>query len=198
MSKVITISREYGSGGRELGGRLAKKLNIPFYDKELIRMAAADIDIEEHIFEKYSELFLEQESMKYIPVSDNYEVPISDQVFIAQSRVIKRLAANGPCIIVGRCADMVLKDEQCLNIFIYAGIKKRIQRLLEKEQLPESKARDIEKRIRVIDDRRRDYYQYYTGNEWGKPQNYHLCLDSQKAGMEPCIEAVIAYLGQIK
>ena len=88
MTKIITISREFGSGGRELGRRLADRLGIPFYDKELIRMAADDIDIEEHIFEMYDDAFMEKKEVEYTPFSSIYEVPMSDQTFMAQSRVI--------------------------------------------------------------------------------------------------------------
>ncbi|MDO5415777.1 MAG: cytidylate kinase-like family protein [Lachnospiraceae bacterium] len=197
MTKIITISREFGSGGREIGRRLAEKLGIPFYDKDLIRMAADDIDIEEHIFEMYDDAFLEKEEMQYTPFSPVYEVPMSDQIFMAQSRVIRRLAEHGPCVIVGRCADMVLKDEQCLNLFFYASFKKRVQRILTRENLPESEFKQMEKKVREIDRKRRDYYQYYTGNEWGKPQNYHLCLDSHKAGQDACIDAAVAYMAYL-
>ncbi len=92
---------------------------------------------------------------------------------------------------------MVLKDEQCLNLFIYASFKKRVQRLMTRENLPETELRQMERRVREIDRKRRDYYQYYTGNEWGKPQNYHLCLDSHKAGMDACIDAAIAYMAHL-
>ncbi len=198
MTKIITISREFGSGGRQIGHQLAERLGIPFYDKDLIKMAAEDIEIEEHIFQMYDDAFMEKEAVEYTPFSNTYEVPVSDQIFVAQSRVIHRLAEHGPCVIVGRCADMVLKDEQCLNLFFYANFKKRVQRLLELEQLSQDHTKEMEKRVREIDRKRKDYYQYYTGNEWGKPQNYHLCLDSQKAGMEACIDAAIAYMAHLK
>lgn len=197
MTKIITISREFGSGGKEIGRRLAKRLGIPFYDKELITMAAADIDIEEHIFERYENAFLEKKETKYSVFSAIYEVPMSDQIFIAQSRVIHRLAEHGSCVIVGRCADMVLKDEQCLNLFFYSSFKKRVQRLMNLENLSESETKQMEKKVREIDQKRRDYYQYYTGNEWGKPQNYHLCLDSHKAGMDACMDAALAYMAYL-
>ena len=197
MNTVITISRQFGSGGKEVGIRVAKELGIPFYDKELIKMAAEDIEIEEHIFEMYDNAFMEKEEVKYTPFSHTYEASMSDQIFIAQSRVIRRLAHHGPCVIVGRCADMVLKDEQCLNLFFYANFKKRVQRICKLEGLPESEAKLTEKRVREIDQKRRDYYQYYTGNEWGKPQNYHLCLDSHKAGMEACVDAAVAYMAHL-
>ncbi len=197
MTKIITISREFGSGGRQIGHQLAERLGIPFYDKDLIKMAAEDIEIEEHIFEMYDEAFMEKEEVEYTPFSHTYEVPMSDQIFVAQSRVIHRLAEHGPCVIVGRCADMVLKDEQCLNLFFYASFKKRVQRLLELEQLSQDHVKEMERRVREIDRKRKDYYQYYTGNEWGKPQNYHLCLDSQKAGMDACLDAAIAYMAHL-
>ena len=197
MTKVITISREFGSGGRQIGYQLAERLGIPFYDKELIKMASEDIEIEEHIFEMYDNAFMEKEEVEYTPFSHTYEVPMSDQIFIAQSRVIRRLAQHGPCVIVGRCADMVLKDEQCLNLFFYANLKKRVHRLLQLERLSEEEGKKMEKRVREIDQKRKDYYQYYTGNEWGKPQNNHLCFDSQKAGMEACIDAAIAYMAHL-
>lgn len=198
MTKIITISREFGSGGRQIGQLLAERLGIPFYDKDLIKMAAEDIEIEEHIFEMYDEKFMEKEEVTYTPFSHTYEVPMSDQIFVAQSRVIHRLAEHGPCVIVGRCADMVLKDEQCLNLFFYAHFKKRVQRLLTLEHLSQDHVKEMEKRVREIDRKRKDYYQYYTGNEWGKPQNYHLCLDSQKAGMEACLDAAIAYMAHLE
>ncbi len=96
----------------------------------------------------YDDAFMEKEEMKYTPFSTIYEVPMSDQIFIAQSRVIHRLAEHGPCVIVGRCADMVLKDEQCLNLFFYANFKKRVQRLMEKERMPESELKAMEKKVR--------------------------------------------------
>lgn len=198
MTKIITISREFGSGGRQIGHQLAEHLGIPFYDKDLIKLAAEDIEIEEHIFEMYDNAFMEKEEVKYTPFSHTYEVPMSDQIFMAQSRVIRRLAQHGPCVIVGRCADMVLRDEQCLNLFFYASFKKRVQRLMELEGLLEPEQKQMEKKVREIDQKRKDYYQYYTGNEWGKPQNYHLCLDSHKAGMQACIDATIAYMAHLK
>ncbi len=197
MTKIITISREFGSGGRQIGHMLAEKLGIPFYDKELIKMAADDIDIEEHIFEMYDQAFMDKHETVHDILTYTYEVPMSDQIFMAQSRVIHRLAQHGPCVIVGRCADMVLKDEQCLNLYFYANVKKRVQRLLALDGLPEENAKKVEQKVREVDQKRKDYYQYYTGNEWGKPKNYHLCLDSLKAGMDACVAAVTAYMAYL-
>ena len=118
MNKVITVSREFGSGGRELGVKLADALGIPFYDKELISIAADDINIAEEAFRRYDEHIVVEDPLDrnfYHAFSDIYQVPMSDQIFVAQSNVIRRLASHGPCIIVGRCADMVLEDS--INIF---------------------------------------------------------------------------------
>lgn len=194
MDRVITISREFGSGGRELGVKLAETLGIPFYDKELISMAADEIDISEDAFLHYDEhIPTIQDPLDrhfYTPFSSVYEVPMSDQIFFAQSKVISKLAEKGPCVIVGRCADMVLKDS--VNLFIYAKMKERLARMnsLETGVDPEG----MESRIREVDRKRKDYYQYYTGNEWGKAQNYHLCLESGLVGVEGCLKAVLAYL----
>lgn len=128
MNKVITVSREFGSGGRELGVKLAEALGIPFYDKELISMAADDINIAEEAFRKYDEHVIEDDPLDHKihhSFSELYKVPMSDQIFVAQSNVIRRLASHGPCVIVGRCADMILEDS--VNIFIYSKMKQRIK-----------------------------------------------------------------------
>lgn len=197
MDKVITISREFGSGGRELGVKLADKLGIPFYDKELISMAADDINIAEDAFQHYDEHIVVHDPLDrqfYHAFSEVYQIPMSDQIFVAQSNVIRRLASHGPCIIVGRCADMILTDS--LNLFIYAKMKDRIRRMLELESEAESDGKEMERRIREVDRKRKEYYQYYTGNTWGRAQNYHLCLDSGPVGVEGCLRAVLAYLGE--
>ena len=197
MDKVITISREFGSGGRELGVKLADKLGIPFYDKELISMAADDINIAEDAFQHYDEHIVVHDPLDrqfYHAFSEVYQIPMSDQIFVAQSNVIRRLASYGPCIIVGRCADMILTDS--LNLFIYAKMKDRIRRMLELESEAESDGKEMERRIREVDRKRKEYYQYYTGNTWGRAQNYHLCLDSGPVGVEGCLRAGLAYLGE--
>lgn len=194
LDKVITISREFGSGGRELGMKLAERLGLPFYDKELISLSAEESDLAEEAFLHYDEnVFIQQEPSEqrlYSPFSTVYEVSMSDQIFLAQSRVIRKLAEQGPCIIVGRCADRVL--ENSINLFVYAKMENRIKRMnsLETGVNPEI----MENRIREIDKKRKDYYQYYTGCEWGKAQNYHLCLESGLVGVEGCSDAVLSYL----
>ena len=191
MSKVISISREFGSGGREIGYRLAKKLGIPFYDKEIISMAAEDSNISEEIFHANDEVIGHKERIDYQyavidPFSSTYEVPVSDQLFVIQSRIIKKMASLGPCVIIGRCSDVIVEDS--FSVFICSSLKKRVERLLSLEQTVDVKK--MEARIRTIDQKRRDYYQYYSGNEWGKPKNYDLCLNSGRLGIQKCVDIV--------
>lgn len=198
MDRIITISREFGSGGREIGYRLAERYKIPFYDSEIISMAAEDTNIAEEVFHAHDEIIETQDSMtnyhSIAPFSNLYEVPVSDQVFVAQSQVIRKLALLGPCVIIGRCADMILDDS--IDIFISSNLKKRIERLVELE--PESDFRKMESRIRQVDRKRQEYYQYYSGNEWGNPRNYHICLNSGKLGIDACVELIEQMLNRLK
>ena len=132
MSKVITISREFGSGGREIGFRLSEKLGIPFYDKEIISLAAQDSNIAEKVFHANDEVIgrkvrVDQEYVSVNPFSPLYEVPVSDQIFLAQSQMIRKLEQEGPCIIIGRCSDIIVEDG--FHVFICASMKKRLERM---------------------------------------------------------------------
>lgn len=193
MSKVITISREFGSGGREIGFRLSEKLGIPFYDKEIISLAAEDSNIIEAAFHANDEVIgmkerVDHEYVSVNPFSTLYEVPVSDQVFMAQSQMIRKLEQEGPCVIIGRCSDIIVEDG--FHVFICASMKKRVERMMHLE--PGETARRMENRIREIDRKRRDYYQYYSGNEWGNPRNYHLSLNSGRVGVEECVNMIAA------
>lgn len=198
MNKVITISREFGSGGREIGFLLSERLNIPFYDKELISMAAEDSNIAEEVFHAHDEILAKQERVLHEynsvnPFSTLYEVPVSDQLFLAQSQIIRKLAGEGPCVIIGRCSDIIVEDG--FQVFICSGMKNRVERLTGLENGAEGKKMEI--RIRSIDRKRRDYYQYYSGNEWGSPKNYHLSLNSGKLGIQACVEIIADCLAKL-
>lgn len=193
MSRVITISREFGSGGREIGFRLSERLGIPFYDKEIISLASEDSNITEEAFRAHDEVIGKQERIDHDYVSVNpfsplYEVPVSDQVFLAQSQMIRKLEQEGSCVIIGRCSDIIV--ENGFHVFICAGMKKRVERILRLE--PNETAKRLEARVRGIDQKRREYYQYYSGNEWGNPRNYHLSLNSGKLGIETCVNMIAA------
>ncbi len=196
MSTIITISREFGSGGREIGFRLAKNLGIPFYDRELMSRAAEDSNIAEDVFhandEKIAHMKRKNDS-EYItvaPYSPVYEIPVSDQLFVIQSKIIRLIAQEGSCVIIGRCSDVII--ENSFRVFVTASLKKRMERLIALEKEPDVDIRKMEAHIRDVDRRRREYYQYYSGNEWGKPKNYDLCLNSGTLGVAGCVEMIAA------
>ena len=198
MKQVITISREFGSGGREIGFRVADKLGIPFYDSEIISLAAEDSDIAEDVFHAHDEIVHSKEKNhnyhRIASFTSVYEVPVSDQIFLIQSQMIKKLALLGPCVMIGRCSDMIVEDS--FNVFICAGMKKRIERIMEMES--DTDLRRLESQIRQVDGKRREYYQYYSGNEWGNPRNYHISLNSGKLGIEDCVDTIISMAEKYK
>lgn len=200
MSRVISISREFGSGGREIGFRLAKKLGIPFYDKELIDIAAEDSNISEELFHANDEIIDRKEWSEetYAPIdpfSPTYEIPVSDQLFVIQTKIIRQLAQNGPCVIIGRCSDVIVEDS--FKVFICASLKKRAARLMSLEEIPGIDTKKMEARIRSIDKKRKEYYQYYSGNEWGKPKNYDICLNSGNLGIDKCVDLIAELVNSI-
>lgn len=193
MNKVITISREYGSGGRELGIKLSEAFGIPFYDKELIALAAQDGKVEKSILQINDEVSPDLTSYSSYAVPPHYQIAMSHQIFDLQSKVIRELAAKGPCVIVGRCADSILDDS--FNLFIYSDIKYRVQRKREIDRdTPPAK---MEEFIRSIDKKRKEYYEYYTGKIWGMASHYHLCLDSGLVGIDGCLETALAYIKHV-
>lgn len=193
---VITIARQYGSGGREVGMRLAEVLGIKSYDRELITMAAQksgmSSEILNHADEKATNSLLYTlalGSSYYGAASIGTDVPINDKLFITQSQIIRDLAAEGPCIIIGRCSDYVLRtNPACFSVFIYAPIEARIRRVIERGAAKtEKEARDL---ISRTDKRRINYYNYYTGRKWGSPDNYNMMLDSSFLGIEGSARAI--------
>jgi cytidylate kinase len=171
---IITIAREYGSGGRLIGRQLAQELNISFYDKELIKLAAEESGFAEDFIEKMQQKrtvnFLDNLYMT------NQELPIAEQVFLAQSQVIRKIAQKESCVIVGRCADYVLWDcDNCLRVFIHAPLEWRIKRVRDEYHEVVDNYADY---LRKQDKNRAGYYNYFTQNKWGKAQNYHLSIDS--------------------
>ena len=196
MKKVIiTISRQFGSGGREIGQKLAKELNVPFYDKELLELAAKESGIDKDLFETEGEStsrgFHLLAAMGYTlgsPITSINEMSLNDRMYLVQSEVIESIALRGSAVIVGRCADYVLKDMlECINVFIHANIKSRIERAETSYEVDgDDTLRDIER----IDKRRANYYNYYTDRKWGKVENYHLSIDSSKFGIDECVAVI--------
>jgi len=192
---VITISREYGSGGRQIGELLAKELDIPFYDKEIIQMAAEKSGMSAGFIEKSDEsipnTFLH--NLKYSAYSSYdsisyYDTPVTDKVFLAQSSVIKELAAQGSCVIVGRCASYILRNESNLvRVFIRGMLEDRIRRAVEQYDLPQQNATD---RIRRIDKSRINYYKYYTSRQWGNIENYDMIVNTSFTGIDGAVAVI--------
>ncbi len=198
-TSVITIGRQYGSGGRVIGEMLAKKLEIPYYDKEILTEAAKDSGICEELFEKNDEkptrslLFsMVTGAHMMTDVGGMYmDMPLNHKIFLAQFDAIRRVASQGPCVIVGRCADYVLRDQSnVINVFLRADLATRVARAIERGATP-SKAEDIVKRY---DRQRSSYYNYYATSTWGDVNHYDLCLDTGKLGMEGSAELIMAYI----
>lgn len=200
MNKVITISRQYGSGGREIGARLGKALNIPFYDKDIITHAARESGFAEAAFEKAEEkasnslLYSIAMGMNAYGVQDFgfSSLSIDDRIFLAQSNVIRKFASEGPCVIVGRCADYVLKDQlNVVNVFICAAISNRIARAAKLNNTTLDKAADG---VAKYDKRRANYYNYHSSEKWGNVNNYHLSIRSDYGGIDHAVSCIIKFL----
>ncbi|MEE8835515.1 MAG: cytidylate kinase-like family protein [Eubacteriales bacterium] len=198
MKTIVTIGREFGSGGHQIGKILAKDLGIPFYDKELLERAAKDSGLCKEIFENQDEK--PTSSFLYSLVMDTYsfgyssnvmnDMPLNQRVFLAQFDSIKQLAKEGPCVIIGRCADYALEDNpNLLSVFIHADLDARVRRISNIYGLTASKAHD---RIRKNDKSRSSYYNYYTCKEWGSADSYDLCINSARYGIEGTV-AMIKY-----
>ncbi|SFR55276.1 cytidylate kinase-like family protein [Anaeromicropila populeti] len=200
MNKIITISRQYGSGGRQIGKKTAEIFGIPFYDSEIITQAARESGFAEQAFEKAEEkatnslLYSITMGMNAYAAHD-YGVAglsVDDRIFLAQSDVIRRVAEEGSCVIVGRCADYILKDkENVVNIFICAGLDFRIQHAVSQYGLSSTKAAES---ILKYDKRRANYYNYHSTQRWGDVNNYHLSIRSDFGGIDHAVNCIKAFL----
>ena len=196
---IITIGRQFGSGGHEIGELLAKKLGIPFYDRNLVKMAAEEL----HITEEQAEL---EDEKKLMSIVSNYNLamggyndfmanaefyaPVGRDLYAVQSAIIKKLAQKGSCVIVGRCADYVLKDYPgCINVFICASKEDRKNRVMDKYHLSERKAAE---KMKKIDRERKYYYETYSGKEWGSIQSHKILMNSSLLGKEKIVEYLAA------
>jgi cytidylate kinase len=200
MNKIITISRQFGSGGREIGAKLAAKLNIPFYDNELITRAAKESGFAEAAFEnaerKASNSLLYSIAMGMNAYGNQdigfTHLSLDDQLYLAQSNLIRKVAAEGPCVIVGRCADYVLRDfPNVVHLFIWADMESRKRRAVDLYHMKENKA---EEEILKTDKRRTNYYNYHANEKWGKAENYHLSIRSDYVGVDNTVECILRFL----
>lgn len=190
MSKrIITISREFGSGGRTIGKEVAEKLGYAYYDRELIEKTAEETGFSEAFIEKYGEHSPGKTVFSYAFFGRTERgMSMQDYIWLEQCRIIRELAEKEPCVIVGRCADYILRErDDCLHVFIHASTEKKAERIVKLYG-----ERDIkpEKRLAERDKARSVNYRYYTDREWGRVQNYHLSLDSGAFGIERCVELI--------
>lgn len=204
MNKIITISRQYASGGREIGEKLAKHYGIPFYDNDLITLAAKQSGFTEKIFnhaeEKASNSLIYSIAMGLNAFgAQGYgadAMTIDDQVFLAQSSIIRKVAAEGPCVIIGRCADYVLREKRnVVNVFVWADISSRIKRAVEVYDMPQPKA---EENIIKVDKKRANYYNYHSDKKWGKADTYNITIKSDDIGIDNSVECIIKYIESMK
>lgn len=196
MKTIITIGRQAGSGGREIGEKLANALGIPCYDKSLLYHAAKDSGFCEEIFETHDEkptrsflysLVMDTHSFGYSP-SLFSDMPLNHKIFLAQFDAIKKLAEEGGSVMVGRCADYALENnENCIRVFIYAPLEDRIARVSKIREMSYAKTKDM---IIKTDKQRASYYNYYTNKKWGDPQSYDICINSSLLGIDGTVALI--------
>lgn len=200
IDTVITVARQYGSGGRFVAKKLAERLGIPYYDKELLTLAAKESGICEEMFEDHDEkptrslLFslVTGMQMRGDAGSVYMDMPLNHKIFLAQFDTIRNVAAKGPCVIVGRCGDYVLRDEKkVVSVFIKADMEERKARAVKYYNVDSAKAEEV---IRKADKQRASYYNYYATATWGAVENYDLCVDTGTVGVDGAVETIIHFV----
>lgn len=187
-NRIITISREFGSGGRTIGKDVATKLGIPCYDSEIIQQAAQESGFAQEYVKEVSEAV--PGGWMASALSNRAFGPTNeDRLWMVQQRIIIELAEKSSCVIVGRCADFILREKSdCLRVFVHASIEYRARRIVEvygeREESPEERIRDKDKR-------RAAYHRFYTDMKWGHAQNYDICLDSGTLGIDKCVDVIL-------
>ena len=200
IDTVITVARQYGSGGRFVAKKLAERLGIPYYDKELLTLAAKESGICEEMFEDHDEkptrslLFslVTGMQMRGDAGSVYMDMPLNHKIFLAQFDTIRNVAAKGPCVIVGRCGDYVLRDEKkVVSVFIKADMEERKARAVKYYNVDSAKAEEV---IRKADKQRASYYNYYATATLGAVENYDLCVDTGAVGVDGAVETIIHFV----
>ena len=196
MNKIITIGREFGSGGRELGKRLADHLGYAYYDKEIID----EIAHRTQLAQGYVKQIVEQKPGIYFPITTgrtlhaptaDYTVKQHTTVYAEQANVLREMAEKSNCIIVGRCADYILRESNPLRIFVYADMESKIKRCRQKAETDENLSdRELMRLIKKTDKNRSHYYTYYTGQKWGRHSNYDLCVNTSALPVKELAEAL--------
>lgn len=200
MNHIITISRQHGSGGREIGELVAKELGIPLYDNAVIQLAAEKSGFSEEHFRDYdknaSNSFLYSLVRGFQYHQNNTSTwSLEDKIYATQSKVIRELADQGPCIIIGRCADYILAERPDLvKLFIYGSLDKRAEYLAATDGISKAEAMSV---IKSTDKRRQNYYNYHADTKWGEAQNYNLCIDSSFCGIEKTAKIICDFLKEV-
>lgn len=204
MNTIITIGRQFGSAGREIGQKVAAQFGIQCLDKELLSRAAKESGLCEEMLENHDER--PTNSFLYNLVMDTYsfgynsssfvDMPISHKVFLAQFDAIKKIADEGPCVIVGRCADYALADyKNHVSLFIYGDMEHKVKRIMERYDLSEAKAREM---IIKKDKQRQSYYNYYSSKKWGRADSYDLCINSSVLGLDGTANLIVEYVKEFE
>ena len=200
MGRIITIGREFGSGGRELGRRLAEELHIEYYDRELL----AEIAKHTSLAEEYIQNVIERQPHSLMPITigrsfayvEDYAFKQAQAVYQAQGKIIRDLAEKSDCVIIGRCADYILREQNPFRIFVYANVESRVRRCMERgaegETLTE---KEMKKQIQAMDKNRARYYEFYTGLKWGDKLNYDLCINTSDTVIKEIVPAIAKMLG---
>lgn len=197
---VVTIARQYGSGGKSIGKLLAKQMGVKAYSNEILKMASEDSGISEAMFNQVDETLkksllshlLKKEYKGELIPPESGDFLSNRNLFNYQAKIIKDLAEEGSCVIIGRCGDYVLRDyPNVVRVFIYASPEYNCRQVVERGAYM---GKDVEKYIQKVDKRRSDYYNYYTGQVWTDARNYDLCLNSEKLGDEGCVQAILDYM----
>ena len=196
VSRIITISRQFGSGGHEIGVKLAKRLGVKFYDKELVDLLAKDGKYDVNFIEAHEEKC----SPPICPVMPGFAMPVfyqdlpSDLIYKGQSKLIRTLAERGPCVVVGRCADYILRNMNPINCFIYASLEERVKRKMS--MVPEGldfTKDEIRKRIIDVVINVSYYNEFYTDRKWGRMEDFDICICTDKCGIDGAVETIIRY-----
>ncbi|MDL2262431.1 cytidylate kinase-like family protein, partial [Bacteroidales bacterium OttesenSCG-928-I21] len=199
---VITIGRQLGSGGIVVGKKIAEKLNIAFYDKNLLKVASKESGLEKEFFEKTDEKkkfnffagFLGFQVSPHIDEWYSSSLLNDENLFKVQSDVIRSIAENQSCVFVGRCADYVLRDNpRCVNVFLTGNESDRIDFIAKQENLSAEKAKEL---IEKTNKKRANYYNYYSNKVWGRADSYHLCLNTSSLGIDASVDFIIDYVAK--
>ena len=196
-NRVITISRQFGSGGRTVGRMTAMKLGIPCYDQELIQKVAEESGFAERYIQERGEEFSSGGWLTAAFTDREYNgLSLQDSLWLAQRNVILDLAKKGPCVIVGRCADYILRDHpELVSVFVHANSDFRAARIAEEYKLPDAKVRDL---LVKTDKKRANYYNFQSEKQWGAASSYNLCIESSEVGIDGAVDLIMDYINYKK